>query len=107
MEFSRPEYWSGWPCPSSGDLPNPGIKPRSPSLQADSLPAEPPGKSNWYLGHAQSSWSYRLWAKDFKVTSKLEDYACPASELTMFVSLPRRKVGSVHKTDMHRCKCGR
>ena len=44
MEFSRPEHWSGWPFPSPGDLPNPGIKPRSPALQADSLPAEPQGK---------------------------------------------------------------
>ena len=44
MEFSRPEYWSGLPFPSPGDLPNPGIEPRSPTLQADSLPAEPPGK---------------------------------------------------------------
>ena len=44
MEFSRPEYWSGSPFPSPGDLPNPGIKPRSPALQADSLPAEPQGK---------------------------------------------------------------
>ena len=43
-EFSRPEYWSGWPFPSPGDLPNPGIEPRSPALQADSLPAEPHGK---------------------------------------------------------------
>ena len=41
MEFSRPEYWSGSPFPSPGALPNPGIKPRSPTLQADSLPAEP------------------------------------------------------------------
>ena len=39
-----PEYWTGPPFPSPGDLPNPGIKPRSPTLQADSLPAEPPGK---------------------------------------------------------------
>ena len=44
MEFSRPEYWSGKPFSSTGDLPNPGIKPRSPALQADSLPAEPLGK---------------------------------------------------------------
>ena len=44
MEFSRPEYWSGWPFPSSGDLPSPGIEPRSPTSQADSLPAEPQGK---------------------------------------------------------------
>ena len=41
---SRQEYWSRLPCPPLGDLPNPGIKPRSPALQADSLPAEPPGK---------------------------------------------------------------
>ena len=44
MESSRQEYWSGLPFPSPGDLPNPGIKPRSPILQADSLPFEPPGK---------------------------------------------------------------
>jgi len=44
MEFSRPEYWSGLPCPPPGNLPNPGIRPRSLTLQVDSLPAEPPGK---------------------------------------------------------------
>ena len=42
--FSRQEYQSGFPFPSPGDLPNPGIEPRSPALQADSLPSEPPGK---------------------------------------------------------------
>ena len=42
--FSRPEYWRGLSCPPPGDLPNPGIEPRSPTLQADSLPAELPGK---------------------------------------------------------------
>ena len=40
MAFSRPEYWSGQPFPSPGYLLNPGIEPRSPALQADSLPAE-------------------------------------------------------------------
>ena len=40
MGFSRQEYWSGLPFPSAGDLPNPGIEPRSPALQADSLPTE-------------------------------------------------------------------
>ena len=44
MGFSRPEHWSGWPFPSPGDLPNPGIEARSPALQADSLLAEPQGK---------------------------------------------------------------
>ena len=43
MGFSRQEYWSGVPFPSPGDLPDPGIKPGSPSLQADAFPAEPPG----------------------------------------------------------------
>ena len=38
------EYWSGWPFPSPGNLPNPGIEPRSPALWADSLTPEPPGK---------------------------------------------------------------
>ena len=44
LEFSRQEYWSGLPCPSPGDLPNPGMEPRSPTLQVYSLPAEPPRK---------------------------------------------------------------
>ena len=42
VEFSRQEYWSGLPFPSSGDLPNPGIEPPSPALQEDSLPSELP-----------------------------------------------------------------
>ena len=44
MEFSRQEYWSGLPLPSSGDLPNPGFEPGSPALHADSLPSELPEK---------------------------------------------------------------
>ena len=46
MEFSRQEYWSGLLHHSPGDLPNPGIKPGSPGLQADALPSEAPGKQN-------------------------------------------------------------
>ena len=42
MGFSRQEYWSGLPFPSPEDLPDPGIKPRSPTLQADALTSEPP-----------------------------------------------------------------
>ena len=44
MGFSRQEYWSGLPFPSPGDLPDPGIEPRSPTLWADALTFEPPGK---------------------------------------------------------------
>ena len=47
--LSRQEYWSGLPCPPPGDLPNPGIKPRSLALQADSVPSEPPGKPSTYM----------------------------------------------------------
>ena len=43
--LKKQEYWNGLPCCPSGDLPNPGIEPMSPSLQADSLPSKPPGKS--------------------------------------------------------------
>ena len=54
MEFSRQEYWNRLPFSSSGDLPYPGLKPGSSALQADSLPSEPPGKSNLNI-------AYELW----------------------------------------------
>ena len=46
MGFSRQEYYSGLPFPSPGDLPDPRIEPRSPTLEADALTSEPPGKPN-------------------------------------------------------------
>ena len=46
MGFSRQGYWNELPFPSPGDLPDPGIKPGCPALQADALPSEPPGKLN-------------------------------------------------------------
>ena len=46
MGFSRPEYWSRLTCLPPGDLPNPGIQPKSPALQVDSLPSESPGRSD-------------------------------------------------------------
>ena len=56
VEFSRQEYWSGLPFPSPGDIPDPGIEPGSPALQADTLQSEPPGKpdlsiSSNIIGH--------------------------------------------------------
>ena len=45
MDFSRQEYWSGLPFPYPGDLPNPGIEPGSPALQADALTSDPRGKT--------------------------------------------------------------
>ena len=54
MGFSRQECWSGLPFPSSGDLPNPGIQPGCPALQADSLPSETPGKLQYICLTRQS-----------------------------------------------------
>ena len=69
MEFSRQGYWSGLPFPSPGDLPDPGIEPGSPALQADSLPAELAGKprmlfgSTFYSYHSESHDCHALcWA---------------------------------------------
>ena len=56
-DFSRQEYWSGLPCPLPGDLPDPGLEPRSPTLQADSLPPEPPG----FHSHFITSGKIALW----------------------------------------------
>ena len=47
--FSKQEYWSGLSCPPPGDLPDPGIEPRSPALPEDSLSAEPPGRLSIYI----------------------------------------------------------
>ena len=55
MGVSRREYWSGLPFPSPGNLPTPGIQPGSPSLQADSLSSEPPGKPELLTGICQIS----------------------------------------------------
>ena len=59
MGFSNQEYWSGLPFPSPGDLPNPGIEPRSPALQVDSLRSDPPLEVVFYKnisknGHIQN-----------------------------------------------------
>ena len=48
MEFSKQEFWSGLSFPSPGDLPDPGIEPRSLALWADALPSEPPGNAQAY-----------------------------------------------------------
>ena len=51
----KPEYWSGLPFPSPGDLPDPGTEPRSPALQADCLPSEPQGSPKIYAAAAAKS----------------------------------------------------
>ena len=56
IEFSRQEYWSGLPFSSPADLPNLGIEPGSPALQADSLPTELPGKSHLSIRGTAKRW---------------------------------------------------
>ena len=60
MGFSRQEYWSGLPFPSPGDLPEPGIEPRSPTLQADALTSVPPGKPSLYKGNLNCKREFKL-----------------------------------------------
>ena len=65
MEFSMQEYWSRFPFPSPGDLPDPGIKPRSPALQAESLQLEPPGNP------VGKTIAFTIWTFVYKVMSLL------------------------------------
>ena len=61
VELSRLEYWNGLPSPSPGHLPNPGIEPRSPALQADSLPSELPRKPQSICSSRQYSGFLYIW----------------------------------------------
>ena len=60
MGFSRQEYWSGLPFPPPGDLPDPGIEPRSPTLQAEALLSEPPGKPLRAIKETLTQWTSQV-----------------------------------------------
>ena len=66
MECSRPEYRSGQPFPSPGDPPNPGIEPRSPALQAGSLPAEPEGSPEYDRRMSSHTWPHFVPSTDLQ-----------------------------------------
>ena len=72
MGFSRQEYWSGLPFLSPGDLPNPGIEPRSPALQKDTLPSEPRGKPKVLPWRAETKrkkeFNLEIWEKEMSNT---------------------------------------
>ena len=72
MELSRQKYWSGLPFPSSGDLPNPGIKPGSSTLRADYLPSEPPEES------VNGKWKWK-----WKSLSRVQLFATPRTTQSM------------------------
>ena len=69
MGFPRREYWSGLPFPSPGDVPDPGIEPGSPPLQADSLPSESQGSS--VVGENYSNYGRSWGSKDRHLTAGL------------------------------------
>ena len=74
MKFSRWEYWSGLPFPSPGDLPDPGIEPNSPALQADALPSEPPGKPREATGKGKNE-RYTHLNAEFQKTARRDKKA--------------------------------
>ena len=80
MEFSRQEYWSAWPFPSPGDLPNPGIEPRSSALQVDSLLSEPAGKVLLRLFNVKIIWKSTRNIKGFPNNSVGKESTCNAGD---------------------------
>ena len=82
MGFSRQDDWSGLPCLPPGDLPNPGIEPRSPALQADSLPSEPPGQTlhaTAWINLENSMLSERSQSQKEHIVHDPTDMKCPES----------------------------
>ena len=75
-----PEYWSGLPFPSPGDLPDPGIEPGPPALEADALTSEPPGNINIGLSDQQDLVTNWLWSTTEKVTSESDSRAPAGAE---------------------------
>ena len=69
MEFSRQEYWTGLPFPSPGDLPDPGMEPESPTLQAGSLLSEPPGKPVGYAFEIKTEKNFKYLLIHLKITA--------------------------------------
>ena len=83
--FSRQEYWSGQPFPSPGDLPDTGIEPRSPTLQADSLPSEPPGAPEFPEPYSELAVCFAYGNVSFPVTPSM--HLTLSSPLPMSISL--------------------
>ena len=90
--FSRQEHWSGMPFPSAGDPPHPGIEPKSPALQEDSLPAEPPGKPTYAYIYIYTP-PYKIESlKRKKNTLNLKQYYSPLKSETELSPVPEMSV---------------
>ena len=93
MEFSWEEFWSGWPFSSPQDLPNPGIKPGSSALQADSLSSEPPGTSPAYFGRKrlQKSMESRF-QSSFSVSDTITQFLVHPYVLNVYAHISSKQV---------------
>ena len=91
MGFSRQEYWRGLPFPSPGDLPDPGIEPRSPALQADALTSEPPGKPKSNFTNCRM-WLGGIWGDQLCQTSHSTDGKTEALRCSL---LPKFTLGQI------------
>ena len=99
MEFFRAEFWSGYPFPSPGDLPNPGIKPRSPTLWVDSLPAETQGSIE--VTYLHQMWNSIMCISSVQSLSHVWFFATPwTTALQAFLSITNSrsllKLMSIH-----------
>ena len=102
IEFSRQEYWNGLPFPFPGNLPDPGIKPRFPPLQADSLLSEPPGKwkniskwcENWKIFLILKNWGQ---SSSYSLESKA--YSSPVANSVHFFQLSASPLQSGSELD--------
>ena len=85
----KKEYWGGLPC-FPGDLPDPGVKPRSHTLQADSLLSEPPGEPEGIAGHVQSKKKTRgesnIWGKGMQYLQKTSEKEPPSRQKLASIS---------------------
>ena len=94
--FSRQEYWSGLPFPSPRDHPDPGIEPRSPTLQADALTSEPPGKPQYWNQTDYIICSWR-WRRSIQ-SAKTRPGADCGSDHELLIGKVRLKLKQVGKT---------
>ena len=102
MGFSRQEYWSGLPFPSPGDLPDPGIKPRFPTFQADTLPSKPPEKPSLPPNEVHSFLESLSWTVFYQVENSTPwilptgPSSIPKNGSPPFLILPSIFEGSSH-----------
>ena len=108
-EFSRQEYWSGWPFPPPGDLPYPGVEPGSDTLQADSLSLEPPGKPLVFLGgapHVLLMWECPNPRRESFWSQETSDFSLCCSQHPFYFGITTEQPNSIpHPMNFSCCFC--